>query len=69
MTPQLRGRLKIHWNWRDEARFRVLCAASRSLDRVLPERLKVTGPAQLAWREEAIARGPLGDGAADTIPP
>jgi uncharacterized protein (DUF2236 family) len=61
MSPQLRNRLKITWNWRDEARFRVLCATSRGLGQVLPERLKVTGPAQLEWRQEAIARGPLGD--------
>jgi hypothetical protein len=35
---------------------------SRRLEPVLPERLKVMGPAHLRWREDEIAKGPLGDG-------
>jgi uncharacterized protein (DUF2236 family) len=60
MTPALRERLGVPWSGRDEARFRTLGAFSRSLTPVMPERLKVMGPAQLRWRREAIARGPLG---------
>lgn len=62
MTPQLRSRLEIPWSRRDEARFRALAAASRSLGPALPASLKVTGPAQLEYRRAAIAHGPLGEG-------
>ncbi len=34
---------------------------SRALTPVLPKALTITGPAQLRWRQKAIARGPLGD--------
>jgi uncharacterized protein (DUF2236 family) len=67
MTGALRERLGIPWSRRDEARFRLLGATSRGLGPVLPKRLKVTGPAQLRWRREAIERGPLGPGAQDQI--
>jgi uncharacterized protein (DUF2236 family) len=60
MRPELRARLGIDWSRRDEARFRLLGAMSRSLTPVLPRALTVTGPAQLRWRRQAIARGPLG---------
>ena len=60
MTPELRARLGIGWSWRDEVRLRALGAASRALGPILPARLRITGPAQLRWREEAIERGPLG---------
>jgi len=60
MAPALRQRLHIAWSWHDEARFRALGVVSRSLGAVLPPRLKVTGPAQLAYRRAAIERGPLG---------
>jgi uncharacterized protein (DUF2236 family) len=63
MSPELRRRLGVTWRRRDEARFRALGAASRSLTPVMPERLKVMGPGQLRWRRAAIARGPLGDAA------
>jgi uncharacterized protein (DUF2236 family) len=63
MGPVLRKRLKIPWSRGDELRFRALGAASRSLGPVLPDSLKITGPAQLQWRLEAIERGPLGGGA------
>lgn len=62
ICPALRERLKIAWGWRDELRFRALGAASRSLTPLLPESMKITGPAQLRYRQEAIARGPLGEG-------
>jgi uncharacterized protein (DUF2236 family) len=60
MTPALRARLRIRWSQADETQFRVLGGISRSLTPVLPERLKVMGPAQLRWRRAEIARGPLG---------
>lgn len=60
MSPELRKRLRIPWGRADELRFRALCAASRSLTPALPESLRVTGPAQLAYRQKAIERGPLG---------
>jgi len=47
IEPALRARLGINWNWFDEARFRALGIACRSLGPALPERLKITGPAQL----------------------
>lgn len=62
MSPALRHRLNIAWSWHDELRLRALGATARSLTPVLPDSLKVTGPAQLRWREQAIARGPLGAG-------
>jgi uncharacterized protein (DUF2236 family) len=64
MGPQLRERLRIPWNWRDELRFRALGTASRSLSPVLPRSLKLTGPAQLEYRRAAIDGGPLGSGQA-----
>jgi uncharacterized protein (DUF2236 family) len=60
MSPALRSQLGIAWNWRDQARFRTLSAVLRGLTPVLPKSLKITGPAQLRWRQEAIERGPLG---------
>lgn len=47
MAPELRARLEIPWGWRDEMRFRALGGISRGLGPILPERMKVTGPAQL----------------------
>jgi uncharacterized protein (DUF2236 family) len=63
LDPPLRGRLGVSWSRRDEARFRTLGAISRGLTPVMPQRLRVTGPAQLRFRRRAIARGPLGAGA------
>lgn len=45
MSPALRTRLGIPWGWRDEAAFRALGFACRGLGPVIPERLKVAGPA------------------------
>lgn len=56
----LRARLGIRWSIRDEAAFQTLGVLCRSLTPIMPERLRVTGPAQLRWRRQAIARGPLG---------
>jgi uncharacterized protein (DUF2236 family) len=64
MNPVLRERLGIRWTRFDEARFRTIGAATRSLGPVMPRSLKVVGPAQLKWRRAAIARGPLGGGRA-----
>jgi uncharacterized protein (DUF2236 family) len=61
LPPDLRARLGIRWTGVDEAQFRALGALSRGLTPVLPKRLQITGPAQLRWRREAIAQGPLGD--------
>jgi uncharacterized protein (DUF2236 family) len=63
MSPQVRDRLGIPWSRRDEAQFRAFARMSRSLTPVMPERLRVTGPAQLRMRRRAIASGPLGPGA------
>jgi uncharacterized protein (DUF2236 family) len=60
MAPELRSRLGIGWSRADEMQFRSLGALSRSLTPVMPTRLRITGPAQLRWRREAIAQGPLG---------
>jgi uncharacterized protein (DUF2236 family) len=68
MGRDLRERLEISWTWRDEARFRALARTSRSLGPLLPSGLRITGPGQLRWRQEAIARGPLGDAAAAPTP-
>jgi len=64
MSPALRERLGIRWTRRDAAKLRALEVASRSLTPLLPERLRITGPAQLRYRQRAIARGPLGGGEA-----
>lgn len=63
MSPELRARLGIGWSRFDELRFRAMGAATRRLGPAMPRALKVTGPEQLKWRREAIARGPLGEGA------
>jgi uncharacterized protein (DUF2236 family) len=60
IDPALRTRLGIRWRRSDETAFRALGRVSRGLEPVLPERLRVTGPAQLRWRRKAIAYGPLG---------
>ena len=62
LEPHLRARFGVRWSRADQARFRAIGAASRSLTPVLPKALTITGPAQLRWRQEAITRGPLGDG-------
>lgn len=60
MDPELRRRLGAPWSRLDELRFSALGAASRSLTPVMPEGLRVMGPAQLRWRRREIAAGPLG---------
>jgi uncharacterized protein (DUF2236 family) len=60
LGPSLRERLEIRWSRLDEAQFRALGVASRSLTPVMPESFRVTGPEQLRYRERAIAAGPLG---------
>jgi uncharacterized protein (DUF2236 family) len=60
LSPPLRHRLGVSWSRSEEARFRALGRISRGLTPVMPERLRVMGPAQLRWRRRAIARGPLG---------
>jgi uncharacterized protein (DUF2236 family) len=60
LPAELRGRLGIPWSESEERRFRAIGVISRGLTPVMPERLKVMGPAQLRWRRKAIARGPLG---------
>jgi uncharacterized protein (DUF2236 family) len=59
LSPGLRKRLGIRWTPLDEFAFRGLGAASRASGPVLPEAMKITGPAHLRRRREAIARGPL----------
>lgn len=60
LGPALRERLEISWSRLDDAQFRVLGAASRALTPVMPQSMRVTGPAQLRYRTHAIADGPLG---------
>jgi uncharacterized protein (DUF2236 family) len=60
LGPELRARFEIPWNRRAAAEFRTLGAAARAATPVMPRPLRVTGPAQLRWRQRAIARGPLG---------
>lgn len=60
MEPRLRRRLGIRFGALDAAAFRTLAALSRASEPVLPERLKVMGPAHLRWRRDEIAHGPLG---------
>lgn len=60
MSRGLRANLAIRWTALDEAQFRSVGAFSRALTPVLPQSLKVTGPAQVRLRQEAIADGPLG---------
>lgn len=62
LPGELRRRLGIRWSARQELEYRTIGAASRSLTPVMPDGLKVCGPAQLRWRRRAIARGPLGAG-------
>jgi uncharacterized protein (DUF2236 family) len=62
MDSSLRRRLGIGWSPLDEAQFRAMGAALRALTPVMPERWRVTGPAQLRWRRREIAEGPLGRG-------
>src|SRR5205807_4696698 len=57
MSQPVRDRLGIPWSRRDEAQFRAFARVSRSLTPVMPERLRVMGPAQLRFRRRAIARG------------
>ncbi len=61
MDPGLRKRLGVRWTALDESAFRALGAMSRGLEPVLPQRLKVMGPAHLRWRQQEIATGPLGE--------
>ena len=60
MDPALRWRLGLPWSRAQQAQLLALGAVSRSLTPLMPRSLKVTGPGQLRWRREAIARGPLG---------
>jgi uncharacterized protein (DUF2236 family) len=61
LGPELRERLGIQWGRRAQSEFRTLGAVCRAATPVMPKALRVTGPAQLRWRREAIARGPLGE--------
>jgi uncharacterized protein (DUF2236 family) len=60
MDASLRRRLGIRFSVLDAAAFAVLGSVSRATEPVMPERLKVMGPAHLRWRRAEIASGPLG---------
>jgi uncharacterized protein (DUF2236 family) len=60
IEPGLRRRLGIRFTGIDEAAFRTLGVLSRASEPIMPERLKVMGPAHLRWRRAEIATGPLG---------
>jgi uncharacterized protein (DUF2236 family) len=65
MEPTLRRRLGIRFTALDATAFRTLAALSRATEPVMPERLKVMGPAHLRWRRDEIAHGPLGQAGPD----
>lgn len=56
LSPAVRRRLGLNWSRLDEAQFRALGGASRALTAVMPERLQITGPAQLRWRRKEIGQ-------------
>jgi uncharacterized protein (DUF2236 family) len=60
MDRPLRARLGVAWTRRDEVSFRALGVFTRSLTPLMPEQLRILGPAQLRARSRAIAAGPLG---------
>ncbi len=62
LPAALRARLGVSFSRAQELEFRAIGAFSRHLTAVMPEALKVSGPAQLRWRRRAIAQGPLGVG-------
>jgi uncharacterized protein (DUF2236 family) len=63
MAPELRIRLKVPWNQRDERAFQNLGRLTRAISPAMPQRLRILGPTQLRLRRRAIARGPLGEAA------
>jgi uncharacterized protein (DUF2236 family) len=63
MGDALRRRLGVPWSRGEERQFRALGAVSRGLTPLMPQALKVMGPAQLRWRRKAIKHGPLGPSA------
>jgi uncharacterized protein (DUF2236 family) len=60
MSGELRERFGARWTSADERLFRAVGAASRGTTPLMPQRLRVMGPAQLRMRRQAIERGPLG---------
>jgi uncharacterized protein (DUF2236 family) len=62
LSPELRELFEIPWTRRDEREYQALGRINRGLEPVMPERLRIMGPAQLRMRRRAIARGPLGAG-------
>ena len=60
LTRELRERFEIPWGRREAREYRALGTVSRGLEPLMPERLRIMGPAQLRMRRRAIARGPLG---------
>ncbi len=59
LTPALRKRLGIRWTPLDELAFRGLGTLTRACGPVLPDSWRITGPAHLRRRRDAIAHGPL----------
>ncbi len=55
LPPALRARLGIRWTHRQERELRLVAALSRALTPVLPESLRINGPAYLRARRGAIA--------------
>lgn len=54
--PALRARLGLRWTGRQDRALRTVATASRALTPVLPESVRVNGPAYLRARRAAIAR-------------
>lgn len=59
LPPVLRERLRLDWNSAKQARFRLLTASLRALTPVLPERVRIPGPARLSSRAHQIAAHPF----------
>lgn len=57
--PILRDRLGVRWTSLHEAQFRAVAASLRALTPVLPERVRISGPAMLQKRAAAIAELPF----------
>jgi len=58
-----RRRLDLHLTGRQQHEFRALAALARASTPVLPESIRVNGPAYLRWRRRQIDRGMFGAGA------
>lgn len=59
LPPVLRERLNLTWNRSKQAQFQALTAILRAITPLLPERVRITGPARLRKRANQIAAHPF----------